>query len=235
MKKATLILLSVMLFSFTTAFAQKAFIGTVTSKVIIEGTDDPNILSQIPENTTTYIYENRTKTVQDLGGASLAQITNGDAKVSIIFFDIPGLGKYYAEMTEADLNKAHEKVETKYNYTGEMKMIAGYNCEKVIETIIDKETDEETTVTLYVSKDFCANPAINFSTHDGLVGYPLRTERKVDMNGTEVTQILEAVSVTPSKKVKLAEFLPPTDGKKFDSVEEMFRTLMGTGEEDEDE
>lgn len=234
MKKVTLILLSIIFLGLTSTFAQKPFVGTVKSKISIQGTDDPNILSQIPESTTTYLYGNYTKTVMELvpGAVNLINITNGDAKKMYTIFDITGMGKYYIETDETELKEKKANIETKFQYTGEKKTIAGYNCEKVIETVIDNETDEETTAILYVTKDFYCSSNINLGSHDGLEGYPLYVEAKTEMNGSEVTQIIEAIEVTPSKKIKLAEFLVPADGIKT-TMEDMMKLFGGGGDDDE--
>lgn len=233
MKKVTLILLAIIFMGLTNTFAQKPFVGTVKSKISIKGTDDPNILSQIPESTTTYIYGNYTKSVMELvpGAVNMINITNGDAKKVYTIFDITGMGKYYIETDEAELKEKSANIETKFQYTGETKTIAGYNCEKVIETVVDNETDEESTVIIYVTKDFNCSPNINLGSHNGLEGYPLYVETTVEMNGSDVTQIMEAIEITPSKKIKMAEFLIPADGQKT-TMEEMMK-LFGGGGEDE--
>lgn len=233
MKKFTFILLSVMILSITTAFAQKPFAGIIKYKMSVEGTTDPNILSQMPEGTETYIFGNYTKTViSPVPGVNVINITNGDAKKTYLIYDITGIGKYYIETTEADLKEKKANIDTKYDYTGEKKTIAGYECEKVVTTVTDKETDEETSVVMYVSKDLNPSSAINFGSNDGLVGYPLYMETKTEINGAEVTLIQEATEVTPSKKVKLAEFLIPADGQKT-TMEEMMKMFGGGGEDDE--
>lgn len=236
MKKVTLILVSVILIGLTSAFAQKPFIGTIKSKMSVEGTTDPNILSQIPENTTVTIYENNTKSVMELmpGVMTMTTITRGDLKKTYVIFEITGMGKYYIENTEEDLAKEKGNTETKFNRTGEKKTIAGYECEKVIITVTDKETDEEVNLVAYMSKAINPSASINFgSQYEGLEGYPLRTEVKTEMNGTEVTMITEAYEITPSKKIKTAEFLLPADGQKTTMKE--FMKMIGAGGDDEDE
>lgn len=233
MKKATLIFLSIMFVGLVSSFAQKPFAGTIKSKYTVEGTTDPNILANLPENQMIYLYENYTKTVVEMPGMNQIAITNGSTKTSYVIFDITGMGKYYIETTEAEIKEARANVETKYEYTGETKTIAGYNCEKVIETSIDKETDEESVVILYVSKDINPNADINFGSHPDLVGYPLRTETTSEANGSEFKLIVEAVEVTPSKKVKLADFLLPADGKKT-TFKDLMKMFGMDDEEDED-
>ena len=222
MKKATIIFLSVMILGLVSAFAQKPFAGTIKSKYTVEGTTDPNILAGMPESSMIYLFENYTKRVMEMPGT----------KMTYLIYDITGMGKYYIETTEAEVKEARANIETKYNYTGEMKTIAGYNCEKVIETNVDKETDEEDVTILYVSKDINPNADINFGSHPGLVGFPLRTEKTTEVNGSDITIIIEAVEVTPSKKIKLTNFLLPADGKK--TTQQDLMKMFGMDEEDED-
>ena len=233
MKKATLIFLSVMILGLVSSFAQKPFAGTIKSKYTVEGTTDPNILAGMPESSMIYVYENYTKSVMEMPGINVITITNGSTKMTYLIYDITGMGKYYIETTEAEIKETLANRDTKLEYTGEMKTIAGYNCEKVIETSVDKETDEEDVTILYVSKDINPNADINFGSHPGLVGFPLRTEKSTEANGVNVKIIVEAVEVTPSKKIKLADFLLPSDGKKT-TQKDLMKMFGMDDEEDED-
>jgi len=234
MKKFSVIFLIVILCGLTQfVSAQKPFAGIIKSKMTCEGTTDPNILSQLPEETTEWMFGNYTKTVQEAPGYVISNIVNGDAKVMYTIFDITGMGKFYLETTEAEILESDKMVERKIEATGETKTIAGYPCEKIIYTIINKETDEENQVILYVSTALNASDAINFGQFSGVKGYPLRTEVKQDVNGTEITIISEAVEVTPSKKVKEVDFMLPADGQK--KTKEEFRKMFGAGDDDEDD
>ena len=232
MKKAFVFVMAIMVFGLMSSFAQKPFAGTIKSKYIIEGNVDPNVRASLPDVMTTYVFENYTKNVMEMPGINIITITNGAKKTNYMIYDVTGMGKYYIETTEEEIKAAFANQETKFDYTGETKTVAGYTCEKVIETTVDKETDEETVVTLYVSKEICPNADINFGSHPGLVGYPLRTEVTKDINGENATVIIEAIEVKADKKVKLANFLLPADGKKV-TQEELMR-LFGAGDEDED-
>ena len=232
--------MAVLTMGLTSVFAQKgatSFTGTITSKTTCTGTTDPNILAQMPEGTSEMICGNRTKTVQLMdGGVGISSIVNGDAKVNHLIFDIPGMGKYYIETTAEEIAKAFEKMKVDYNYTGEKKTIAGYECEKVVETTVNQETDEETVVILYVSKEINSGSEINFASHPGLVGYPLRTEQTREINGETLTIVTEAESVTPNKKIKPVEFLLPTDAKDVRSNPDLMKMFgMGGGDDEDDE
>ena len=233
MKKAFVIVMAIMVFGLMSSYAQKPFAGTIKSKYSVEGTNDPNVRAGIPDETIMYLYENYTKVVVEQPGINIIAITNGTTKTSYQIFDITGMGKYYIEVTEAEIKEGLANRDIKFNYTGETKTIAGYVCEKVIETNIDKETDEETTTILYVSKDINPNPEINFSSHPGLVGFPLRTETSQEINGSNVSIIVEAYEVKADKKVKLANFLLPADGKKT-TMKELMKMFGMDEDEDED-
>lgn len=239
MKRITLILVAVLTMGLANVFAQKApasFTGTITSKVTCTGTTDPNILAQMPEGTTEMICGNRTKTVQvQEGGVGIISIVNGDSKMMYLILDIPGMGKYYIETSGDSIAKGLENIKRDLKYTGEKMTIAGYECEKVIETIVDLETDEETEMILYVSKAINPGSDINFASHPGLVGYPLRTEREQEVNGETLHIVNEAVTITPSKKIKPVEFLLPTDAKDIHSNPDLMKMLgMGGGDEDDE-
>lgn len=240
MKRITLIFVAVLTLGLTSVFAQKApatFTGTITSKTTCTGTTDPNIIAQINGESTQMVCGNRTKVVQvQEGGLGIIQISNGDTKMAYVILDIPGMGKYYIETSGDSIAKGMEKIKTDYKYTGEKKTVAGYECEKVVVTMVNLETDEETETTLYVSKDINPGSEINFATHPGLVGFPLITEQHRDINGEDVIITSEAVTVTPSKKIKPAEFLLPSDAKDIHSSPELMKMLgMGGDDDDDDE
>ena len=238
MKRVTLILMTVLTMGLTSVFAQKApasFTGTITSKMSCSGTTDPNIIAQLTGETSEMVCGNRRKVVQNQGGAGIIQIMNGDSKMVYIIFDIPGMGKYYIETSGDSIAEGLKNIKTDYNYTGEKKTIAGYECEKVISTMTNLETDEETVTTIYVSKEINGGSDINFASNPGLVGFPLSTEQHRDINGEDVTILTEAVTITPSKKIKPVEFLLPTDAKDIHTSPEMMKMLGMGGDDDDDE
>ena len=232
MKKITLLLLTILMVATSTVFAQKQTGYAITFKITVSGTDDPNILNNVPESKTEYLFGNYAKTVVDAEGYSISSITNGDKKVMDVIFDITGLGKYVVETTEEEMLKERENIKTDVKYSGEHKTIAGYDCEKVVVTTTDNETDEESTTIVYVSKDLNSCAGLNFAAYPGLVGYPLYMEIKQDVQGTEITQVMEATSVVVNKKIKITDFLLPSDGKKM--TREEFAKMFGGGEDDDE-
>lgn len=238
MRKITIILLAVVAVGLSTSLsAQKQFSAIIKSKVSCEGTTDANFISSLPSENSVMICGNSTKsTIIIQEGFGMITITKGDAKVIYTIYDIAGMGQYYIEINADTLAKVKENNPSKEEifYTGEKKTIAGYECEKVIFISTDLQTDEETTTVLYVSTEICPGDELNFAEFPGVKGFPLRSEKKIDYQGDEVTIISEAYEVTPSKKIKPIEFLLPSEAKSaYDSPE--FLRLFGMGGDDEEE
>lgn len=238
MKKLTLILLAVVAFGFITNLsAQKPWAGTIKSKVTCEGTTDPNFLSQLPDESTELVCGNKTKSTQIIQeGFGVISITNGDNKIQYTIFDIVGMGKYYIEVNADTLAKAKEKNPTKEEivYTGEKKNIAGFECEKVNFKVTDLVTDEESVIVLYVSTAICPGDGVNFATYPGVKGFPLRMERTIPYEGSNITLITEAYEVTPSKKIKPIDFLLPSDALSIYDNPQLMK-MLGMGGDDEEE
>ena len=215
--------------------AQKPFAGTIKMHSHIEGTDDPNILSQGESDYSIQLFGNYTKTVMSpQEGFGIITISNGDAKSLTTILDIMGMGKYYIEVPAEKFQERQKNIKYDYNKTGEKMTIAGYECEKVIVTETDLETDESDNATVYVSTALNSGDAINFQNMPGLAGYPLRMESKQDMDGTEITVIVEAVEVIPSKKIKLVDFMMPADAQDIKTNPQLM-TMLGMGGDDEEE
>ena len=233
-KQITLWLAVIMLFGTITTFAQKPFAGTVVFETTAEGTDDPNIAAELAElSEEVTIMGNNTKTAINQMGVGIIHITNGDYKLATTIIDIPGYGKYYIEQEEADINKKFETVKTEINYTTDTREICGYNCKKANVTMTDLESDEETTIVLWVTEDLMTGDQINFSSYPGLKGYPLRIEMKRDVNGDELTIIQTAKSVTPNKKVKASNFLRPSDSTPIKDAPAELKAMFGMSEDEE--
>ena len=234
MKKVCLIMAVVMLGFMSLVSAQKPFAGTIKMHTHVEGTDDPNILSQGETDLSVIIFGNYTKTVVSQEGFGVVNITNGDAKNAVTILEIMGMGKYYIEMSAEKLQEMLKNVKFDYNKTGEKKNIAGYDCEKVVVTQTDLESDESKSFVVYISSALNTGDNINFMETPGLAGYPLRTETTRNIDGTELTIITEAVEVIPSKKIKQVDFLMPADAQDIHTNPQLMK-MMGMGDEEEDE
>lgn len=234
--KKTLLVLAVVMMGFTALVsAQKPFAGTIKFHTHIEGTEDPNILSQGENDLSTILFGNYTKSVvSPQEGFGITTISNGDAKTVTVLLDIMGMGKYFIETPAEKIQERFKNVKMDYNKTGEKMTIAGYECEKVIVTATDLETDEVDNVVLYVSTAINAGDAINFQQYPGLVGYPMRTEVKTDIDGTQVTVVVEATEVIANKKIKVVDFMLPSDAQDIKTNPELMK-MLGMGGDDEEE
>lgn len=235
MKKTTRILaLIAMMILSVGVYAQKPFAGVITFETSVEGTSDPNIQAQYADATTDYMVMGNSYRVEESEGVDVIQISNGNSKTVTVILGFQGLGKYYIQTTAEDLEKHMEKTELKFDYTGETKEIAGYKCQKVIVTSIDKETDEEDQVILHVAEIPGITDDINFSTFPGLKGYPLRTEQNREINGEDVKFVQTATAVTPNKKIKATSFLMPSDAKPISEAPAEVKAMLGMSDDSED-
>lgn len=203
------------------AFAQKPFAGNITFEMSAEGCSDPNIAAQLAEQTREYtVMGNSYRMDISDQGLDVSIITNGNSKTVTVVLNIQGYGKYYNQLTEEGLKSKMGTTKFDFNYTEEAKVIAGYNCKKVVLKITDLETDEEDEVILWVTSELGLGDDINFSSYPGLKGYPLSTEMTTDINGEEVTIVTTATKVVPNKKVKATNFLLPSDAVSYKEAPE---------------
>ncbi len=231
-KQVSLWIAVIMLFGTMTMFAQKPFAGTIKFETTAEGSNDPNVVAQFADvSEEVVVMGNNTKTVMDQMGVGIIQISNGDYSLATTIIDIPGYGKYYIEQEAADVKKRFETVKMDFNYTDEAKTIAGYNCKKVNLTVTDLESDEESSVVLWVTSDLMTGDNINFSTYPGLKGYPLGVEIKQEVNGEMLTIVQTASSITPSKKIKTSSFLRPSDATNIKDAPDDIKQMLGIGAE----
>lgn len=226
-KQISLLFVIFMMCATFSTFAQKPFVGTIVYEYSADGTDDPNVQSQLAAmKQEVTVMGNSTKTVADMG-IGVINLTNGDYNLVTTIFDIPGYGKFYIEQDAEKLKENQEKVEYKYNETGDKKVIAGYNCKKVEVTVLDKETDEESTIILWMTDELLLGDNINFSQYPGLKGYPLCTEVTTDQTGETITIVTTATSVTPNKKIKSTNFLRPSDATPMSDAPEDIKKALG--------
>lgn len=237
MKKIVLVLAVVMMGFTALVSAQKPFAGTIKMHSHIEGTDDPNITSQGESDYSIILFGNYTKTViSPQEGFGITTISNGDAKTVTVLLDIMGMGKYYIETPADKIQEKLKNVKMEYNKTGEKMTIAGYECDKINVTATDLETDETEDMVIYVSTAINAGEAINFQQYPGLSGYPMRTEIKTDVDGTPVTVVVEATEVIANKKIKVVDFMLPSDAQDIKTNPDLMKMLgMGGDDEEDDE
>lgn len=235
MKKIALVLVVVMMGFTALVSAQKPFAGTIKMHTHIEGTDDPNITSQGESDYSITLFGNYTKTViSPQEGFGITTISNGDAKTVTVLLDIMGMGKYFIETPAEKIQERLKNIKMDYNKTGEKMTIAGYECEKINVTATDLETDETEDMVVYVSTAINAGDAINFQQYPGLAGYPMRSESKTDVDGTPVTVVDEATEVVANKKIKVVDFLLPSDAQDIKTNPDLMKMLGMGGDEEEE-
>lgn len=235
MKKIALVLVVVMMGFTALVSAQKPFAGTIKMHTHIEGTDDPNITSQGESDYSITLFGNYTKTViSPQEGFGITTISNGDAKTVTVLLDIMGMGKYFIETPAEKIQERLKNIKMDYNKTGEKMTIAGYECDKINVTATDLETDETEDMVVYVSTAINASDAINFQQYPGLTGYPMRSESKTDIDGTPVTVVVEATEVIANKKIKVVDFLLPSDAQDIKTNPDLMKMLGMGGDEEEE-
>ena len=225
MKKITLLLLSI-LFSLTCSLhAQKQFAGEISYQTKLEGTDDPNLLSSIENQTIDVsILGNKSKTVMKNEMASQAVVWDGDKESAYILIEITGMGKFYKKWNTEQHKDNLKFNDYKYVHEDDFKTICDYKCQKVVATITNLEDDSTSELIFYVTKEIGASKLNGFE-YPGLEGYPLLMMTPLDQYCDGCLMMMEAVKITP-KKIKDVDFLLPDDAKNIDDDPEL-REMFG--------
>lgn len=138
-----------------------------------------------------------------------------------------------AELDEADKNSKSSK--SKFEYTGDKKTIAGYECTKVLVTTLREK--EETVTTLWVTEKLAIKNNRMMRAQGGkegldlseLKGYPLGMEMNMAMNGQNLQMVMTATSVSIAA-IEDSVFKVSTDGYRMMSYKDMLdkqATKMG--------
>jgi len=221
MKKIALLILVILFTAVYTVHAQKAFVGEITFEMKLEGTDDPNLLSNM-ENivSTVSILGNKSKSViKPNEMVEVTQIWDGDKGTASIVYEITGMGKYYKKW---DAEQHKEKIkfsDFSFNYENEFKDILGYKCQKVVVTTTNLEDDSQTETILYVTKEI-GTSKLNGEDFPGLEGFPLFSSQPMLHICEECTLVFKAIKIAP-KKIKDVDFLLPSDAKNIDDDPEL--------------
>jgi len=235
MKKLTLLFFAIFIGLAGLLSAQKQFSGSIKTSYKIEGTEDPNILSKVPEENEMIILGNKSKIVFSSQGGAQTIIVDGDKKTQTVLFEINGYGKYYTVVDEEKMQKKFQTTDYKYDYLEEYMTIAGYNCQKVIVTETDLETDEVESMVVYINKEICNTDAHNFNQLPGLLGFVLRQELNMGEENENAILIIEAKEVNTGKKIKDFDFMLPSDAKDlFKDTTPDEKKFFGITDEDED-
>jgi hypothetical protein len=232
MKKISLLLLTIVVIFTTSIFAQKPFSGIITIKTTITGTDDPNITSQKIPDSEIFILGNFTKSVErPQDGVIITSILNGDSAKYDVVFEVPGHSPIIMEIRAEQIKEKMKLYDFKYEYTDEIKVIAGYNCKKVKCTITDLETDEEEIITYYVSNEISNSDRLNFINYPNLIGYPMRIEQEYGEEAPGAILVTEVSSINTVAKIDPIDFLLPSNAEYVKDQKELMQKLgIGTGE-----
>ena len=235
MKK--IFLLSALLMSIAVfGYAQKDFGGIIKMKTYATGTEDANILSQIQGESEMTVWGSKTKVVNSQQGIGSVVVMDGNTGITNIVIDLSQMayGKYLISDT-ADYKTT--KFDFEYDKS-DVKTIAGYNCYKAVVTITDLETDENMSLTLYVTDDLMNVATYKSPNYPGLKGYPLYTERFIENDGNSFTLVNEAIEIKPDKKINAKSFILPAGWEPIENAPDDVKKMLGMGadgEEEEDE
>lgn len=223
MKKLTLIITILSMVCCFSLSAQKknGFKGVIKYTYHYEGEIDANLLSQLPKESEEVICGNYLK--QNVSG--ITQITNADDQIVYLLFDFP-VGAYYISVPKDSIENKRKNMKYDYNYTDDRKNIAGYDCQKVILSVTNLETDDVIKSELFVSEKINSNPDINFENYPGLKGFPLAATQTQELDGAKIVIKSEALSITENKKLKEQEFWITSRFQEVKSVEEL-RAKLG--------
>lgn len=230
MKKLSALFLVALLCLSTIALAQTPKV-TLRFSTSIEGSSDPNIANQGKSHYDVLMLGNKTKLVQDAQGATISVITDGDNLSQTVLLETP-MGNYYLTMPEDEVKDIFKNISIDYDYTDETKTIAGYTCKKVIVTMVNNETDDESKVIVFVTEELPS--VLNFTNFPGLKGYPLRQEVPSPELGNDVFVVVECTEVVPNKKLKPVAFVLPdaTDVRTDPEMYDSFKMMLGGASEE---
>ena len=224
MKKILLSLVAIVLFTMNMS-AQKEFAGIVKSKVYVEDENiDPSIRAQYPIALELKVLNNKTRTDMNQQGAGMTQIQDGENNKNYFVVDLTAfnMAVYYTE-----LPTSNEKAKFDYQYDkNDRKTVAGFDCYKVTCTVTDLETDEMQDIIFYISDDFLPN--FKSMTYIGLTGFPLYTKMEIKTEDFQYFQIEEVETIEASKKIKVTNFLLPSNAVEMtDEVKAMLGMKNG--------
>jgi len=224
MKKITLLFLSFLFLATYSLQAQKQFAGEIQFKTKIEGTDDPNLLANVEDQSIVIsILGNKSKMFFNNEMVSVTNIWDGDKETGFFVIEIMGMGKYYKKTTPEELKDKMKFLLHSFDYQNEFKEICGYKCQKVVATVTNLEDDSTTETIFYVTKEIGA-AKINNNEYPGLEGFALMIMNPLPQFCDECMQTMEAVKITP-KKIKDVDFLLPSDAKNIEDNPELKEML----------
>lgn len=143
---------------------------------------------------------------------------------------------FTATKEELEATGKDDKAEKpKIEYTAEKKMIAGYECTKVVAAVQDKDKKETKMVLWVTDKLNYGHPEAHKASGKGLMdlsdlkGYPLAMEMPQNMQGTEIKIMMTATEVLTTP-INDSVFVLNTEGYTMMSYKEMQekqKSMMG--------
>ena len=213
MRRQFSILISLILFSFTTIFAQKRFSeGSIVYNVVVN-TNDPNPkLADGFDGATNTIYIKGKMSRSELVSVFGTQSTIIDGRTgSVNVLKEYGDKKYMIRMGPADWVEANQKYDSvTFSYENEYKTIAGYNCRKAI----GKLKSGETFVVYYTTELMPENQDFQYN-NKGLPGLALEYESNLGKN-----RVIFSASKVSFDPVPASKFDLPKSGFRIMTYQE---------------
>lgn len=165
--KTKYLLLLVLVLGFNAAFSQKskgkAFKGKIVYKISYEKNNlDDEVTGMLPRLMSLYIDDDKIKTdlVTELGTQSA--IYDLQLKTKTALMDMMG-SKYAIRDSWETIQADHEKKpKPQVVFTGETKVIAGYNCSKAVVSVKETEDSAPVESIAWFTDEIVVNPGINF-------------------------------------------------------------------------
>ncbi|MDZ7740233.1 MAG: hypothetical protein U5Q03_00275 [Bacteroidota bacterium] len=218
----SILFFALIVFSNNSYAGNKPFNGIITYKISFPDSDfDAQTMSMLPKVATVMVKDNMMKTSITMGMGTQTSIVDGNTKTTVSLIDMMGQ-KYAVRTTEEENFEELEKYETSVEETGETREIAGHDCKKVIVHVKNKETEDETDITVfYTDKYEIGNIYSDKAMFEKINGLMLQYE--IDTKGMKM--VFTATDVK-KKKVSDDEFEIP-EGYTETTQEELRRNFGG--------
>lgn len=199
-----------------------------------------NVPQGVPTEWQVKVFENQLSHGDMLTFGQLGKvIINAGNKTVISTYDFSMLpdegptegmsGKWYVRQKISDENIQKALEQTKYEYTGKTKEIAGINCQEVKVVYKDFE-GEEKSETIFVTKEL--GPVMNYEQYPGLdaflMEYPMQFSAELTATFT-VSELLKG-------KVKDVDLMIESGYEEISEEDfvEMMKVLFGGGASEDD-
>lgn len=217
------------------ASAQDNFTLKITIKA--EGLP-PEYAAYAEQDVLVYIKGDKQKTERN--GMMGSSVTLYDGKKMTYLMENMGT-KFGYTATKEELEasgKDDASAKPKMEYTSEKKMIAGYECTKVIVTTMGKDKKESITILWVTDKIKYNHPEANKASGRGMMdlselkGYPLAMEMQQNAQGGMEIKIIMTTTEITTTVVEDSVFEIKTDGYTMMNYSDWLdkqKTMMGGG------